>query len=62
MEGSPADRAGLAPEDVIVSIGGAPVGSLREFRIRLGRVILQGPPEMQVVRGDTTFVVTLPRP
>ena len=62
VEGSPAYRAGLAPEDVIVSIGGAPVGSLSEFRIRLGRVILQGRPEMQVVRGDTTIVVTLPRP
>lgn len=62
VEGSPAYRAGLAPEDVIVSIGGAPVGSLREFRIRLGRVILQGRPELQIVRGDSTLVVTLPRP
>ena len=62
LEGSPADRAGLAPEDVILTIGGAPVGSLREFRIRLGRVILRGRPEMQIVRGDSTLVVTLPRP
>lgn len=60
--GSPADRAGLAPEDMIVTIGGVPVGNLREFRIRLGRVILQGRPEMQVVRGDSTLVVTLPQP
>ena len=62
VEGSPADRAGLAPEDVIVSIGGEPVADLREFRIRLGRLILRGLPEMEVVRGDTTLVVILPRP
>ena len=62
VEGSPADRAGLAPEDVIVSIGGEPVGNLREFRVRLGRLIRRGRPDMLIVRGDTTLVVTLPRP
>ena len=62
VEGSPADRAGLAPQDVIVRIGGEPVGNLREFRIRLGRLILRGRPDMLIVRGDTTLVVTLPRP
>lgn len=61
VEGSPAHRAGLAPEDVIVSIGGEPAGSLTEFRIRLGRLIRRGRPEMQVVRGDSTLVVILPR-
>lgn len=62
VEGSPAQHAGLAPEDVIVSIGGEPVGNLREFRVRLGRLILRGRPDMLIVRGDTTLVVTLPRP
>lgn len=62
LEGSPADRAGLAPADLIVTIGGEPVGSLREFRVRLGRLILRGRPDMQIVRGDTTLVITLPRP
>ena len=61
VEGSPAHRAGLAPEDVIVSIGGEPASSLTEFRIRLGRLIRRGRPEMQVVRGDSTLVVILPR-
>lgn len=61
VEGSPAHRAGLAPEDVIVTIGGEPASSLTEFRIRLGRLIRRGRPEMQVVRGDTTLVVILPR-
>ena len=61
VEGSPAHRAGLAPEDVIVRIGGEPASSLTEFRIRLGRLIRRGRPEMQVVRGDTTLVVILPR-
>lgn len=61
VEGSPAHRAGLAPEDVIVSIGGEPANSLMEFRIRLGRLIRRGRPEMQVVRGDSTLVVILPR-
>ena len=61
LEGSPAARAGLAPSDVIVRIGGEPVGDLREFRIRLRRLHLRGRPEMQVVRGDTTLVVVLPR-
>lgn len=61
VEGSPAYRAGLAPEDVIVSIGGEPASSLAEFRIRLGRLIRRGRPEMQVVRGDSTLVVILPR-
>ena len=61
VEGSPAARAGLAPSDVIVRIGGEPVGDLREFRIRLRRLHLRGRPEMQVVRGDTTLVVVLPR-
>ena len=62
LEGSPADRAGLAPEDVIVTIGGEPVGNLREFRVRLGRLILRGRPDMRIVRGDKTLVITLPRP
>ncbi len=61
VEGSPAYRAGLAPEDVIVSIGGEPAGSLMEFRIRLGRLVRRGRPEMQVVRGDSILVVILPR-
>ena len=61
VEGSPAERAGLAPSDVIVSIGGEPAGNLREFRVRLRRLGMQGRPEMQVVRGDTTLVVILPR-
>lgn len=62
VEDSPADRAGLAPEDVILTIGGAPASSLMEFRIRLGRLTRRGRPEMQIVRGDTTLVVALPRP
>ena len=62
LEGSPADRAGLAPADLIVTIGGEPVGNLTEFRVRLGRLILRGRPDMQIVRGDTTLVITLPRP
>ena len=62
LEGSPADRAGLAPADVIVTIGGEPVGNLREFRVRLGRLVLRGRPARQIVRGDTTLVITLPRP
>lgn len=62
LEGSPADRAGLAPADLIVTIGGEPVAGLRDFRVRLGRLILRGRPDMQIVRGDTTLVITLPRP
>ena len=62
VEGSPADRAGLAPEDVIATIGGEPVGNLREFRVRLARLSFRGRPEMLIIRGDTTLVVTLPRP
>ena len=62
VEGSPADRAGLAPQDVIVGIGGQPVGDLMELRIRLGRLSRRGSPEIQVARGDTTLVITLSRP
>ena len=61
VEGSPADRAGLAPRDVIVSVGGEPVDNLREFRFRLGRLSRRGSPEIQIVRGDTVRVVVLPR-
>ena len=61
LEGSPAARAGLAASDVIVRIGGEPVGDLRAFRIRLRLLHLRGRPEMEVVRGDTTLVVILPR-
>lgn len=61
VEGSPAAQAGLAPSDWIVSVGGEPVGNLRELRIRLGRVRFQGSAEIQVVRGDSALVVILPR-
>ncbi len=62
VEGSPADHAGLAPGDVIVRIDGEPAGTLREFRMRLGRGVHRGRPQMVIARGDTILVVTLPRP
>jgi len=60
IEGSEAERAGLVPGDVLVSVDGAPVASMADARSKLA-----GPVADDVVlvvrRGDQTLTLRVPR-
>ena len=51
-KGTPADRAGLEPGDVIVQVGRYHVTSLEDFGTLLGRVPAQAKLRVGVIRGD----------
>lgn len=57
--GTPAQRTGLAPGDVIVRVQGREVGDIEAFRTLLARS--PGPVSLQLVRRGRTLDVTLPR-
>lgn len=50
---SPADRAGLRPQDVILEVHGEPVANLNEFRAALGKHDLKGGVRLRVSSGAT---------
>lgn len=56
--GTPAQRTGLAPGDVIVRVQGREVGDIEAFRTLLARS--PGPVSLQLVRRGRTLDVTLP--
>jgi serine protease Do len=57
--GTPAQRTGLVPGDVIVRVQGREVGDIEAFRTLLARS--PGPVSLQLVRRGRTLDVTLPR-
>ena len=56
--GSPADRAGLRPDDVIVSCNGKPVQTVADL-MRLGRTAEGQPLHLRVIRNQKEMTVTM---
>jgi S1-C subfamily serine protease len=50
VAGSPADRAGLRPEDLILDVDGIPVSSARDLQRLMGQELIGRPLEIRVVR------------
>ena len=57
--GSPADRAGLRPGDVIAEVGSKPVESARDFAGRVGDARPGEPLALRVRRGEGAFYTTI---
>jgi S1-C subfamily serine protease len=61
VEGSPADRAGLRPEDLIVEVGGSPVAGVDDLqRLMAGDVIGRAVSARVLRRGDELEVELVP--
>ena len=57
VPGSPADRAGMRPEDLIVSLAGAPVTDVMDVQRLMGAELIGKPLEAVVVRGGRKLTV-----
>ncbi len=57
--GSPAERAGLRPEDLIVAVAGEPVTSVADLQRVMVADVIGRPVELAVVRGGTTRALVL---
>ena len=57
VAGSPADRAGLRPEDLIVSLAGAPVTDVMDVQRLMVAELIGRPVEATVVRGGRTLTL-----
>jgi S1-C subfamily serine protease len=55
MPDSPADRAGLRPEDLIVSLAGEPVSDVVDVQRLMGADLIDRPLEALVLRGERTL-------
>ncbi len=55
VSGSPADRAGLRPEDLIVSLGGEPVDDVTDVQRMMVAELIGKPLEALVIRGADTI-------
>jgi S1-C subfamily serine protease len=51
-DGSPAQRAGLRPEDLIVEVGGRPVQRADDVQQLMNDAAIGQPLSVQVLRGD----------
>jgi S1-C subfamily serine protease len=61
VEGSPADRAGLRPEDLIVEVGGEPVAGVDDLqRLMAGELIGRAVSARVLRRGDEVEVELVP--
>ena len=58
-EGSPASRAGLRPEDLIVEIGGTPIERADHVQALMGEEAIGHPVTVLVLRGDRWFDLEL---
>ena len=59
VEGSPADRAGLRPEDLIVELGGARVERVEHIQRRTGADAIGEAMAVRVLRGGRELTLTL---
>jgi S1-C subfamily serine protease len=58
-EGSPADRAGLRPGDLVTAVDGAPVRSAAELRTRIGLLRIGSQAVLEVLRKGRTRQVAI---
>jgi S1-C subfamily serine protease len=56
---SPADRAGLRPEDLILTLAGEPVGDVVDVQRRMGADLIGVPVEALIIRGGGTRMVEI---
>ena len=59
VEGSPADRAGLRPEDLIVELGEARIERVEQIQRSMGADAIGEPIAVRVLRGGRELTVTL---
>src|SRR3546814_7956604 len=59
-DGGPADRAGIAAGDVVVTVDGQPVNDLQSLRYRVATGALGDALELGVVRDGRLTAATLP--
>lgn len=59
---SPADKAGVRPDDLVVSIGGRSVASRRDFERLLAASVQGEPLEVAILRGKELLHVSLKQP
>jgi serine protease Do len=57
--GSPAQRAGLRPEDLVVALGGVPVERVEDVQRLMGADAIGRPLEVQALRGDRWLTLEL---
>jgi S1-C subfamily serine protease len=61
VAGSPADRAGLRPEDLILDVDGVTISSARDLQRLMGQELIGRPVEIRIVRdGDVTSLRVTP--
>jgi S1-C subfamily serine protease len=58
--GSAAEKAGIVPSDIIVSVGGHPVGALRDVAVGIDRAAPAAPLPIEIKRGEETLTMALP--
>lgn len=58
--GSAAEKAGIVASDIIVSVGGHPVGELRDVAVGIDRAAPAAPLPIVIERGDETLTIALP--
>ncbi len=59
IEGSPAARAGVRPEDLVVAVGGDPVLGVNDLQRLLTADLIDSAVELAVYRGGTSLRLTL---
>jgi S1-C subfamily serine protease len=57
---SAAEKAGIVPSDIIVSVGRHPVGELRDVAVGIDRAAPAAPLPLEIRRGDETLTIALP--
>jgi serine protease Do len=57
VPGSPADRAGIRPEDLLLALDGMPLHGVDDLQRRMTGDRIHARAEAQIVRGDREFVV-----
>lgn len=56
---SPADKAGLQPDDIIIACGGESISSLEDLTAARDRIGVYGDMELTILRGDQELELTL---
>jgi serine protease Do len=59
VPGSPAERAGLRAEDLVVAVDGEPIGSVEDLHRLMAEELIGAPVELEVVRGGSDVRVRL---